>query len=487
IDEAANDVRDAVARVRGDLPDDVDEPQIVKSDSDADPVMRIGKQIAVGLVLHRGFDVRRARHRTIELLDEVGFSQPDRRVDAFPHELSGGMRQRAMIAGALSCDPAILIADEPTTALDVTVQAQILDLLRALRRQRGLSIIFISHDLGLVAEFCDRVVVMERGVIVEAAPVDEIVNRARHPYTVNLLRSQPGLIAPGTYFPLDGAAPERVPREPTAPAARNHLDVVGLGVSFPQKRNLGELIMRRPVQDVAAVDNVDLVVHRGEALGLVGESGSGKSTLARSIAGLLEPTRGDIRFDGQRVSEMDLETRKSWRRHVQMIFQDPLSSLNPKMSVWAALAEPLKVHGLCAADEIGKRVHALMAEVGLDANLADRRPHQLSGGQCQRVGIARALAVEPDLLLADEPTSALDVTIQAQILNLLMHLRERRGLTMVFISHDLMVVRHLCQRIAVMRRGQLVETGTAEDIFNKPRQEYTKSLLAAIPDVAKAA
>ncbi len=450
-----------------------------------DPVMRIGKQIAIGLTLHLGLDARAARKRAIELLAEVGFREPDRQVDAFPHELSGGMRQRAMIAGALSCDPAVLVADEPTTALDVTVQAQILDLLRDLRRQRGLSIIFISHDLGLVAEFCDRVVVMERGRIVEAGAVKEIIAQPKHPYTVNLLRSQPGMIEAGTYFPLGARTGKPQLLQPSESELADCLQIDRLGVAFRQKRRLSEMVQRKPPRALAAVEEVSLTLRRGEALGLVGESGSGKSTLARSVVGLVTPTSGEIRIDGKLLGKMSQADRALWHRKVQMIFQDPLSSLNPKMSVAAALAEPLAVHRLCPSAEINRRVAALMHEVGLDEELAERRPHQLSGGQCQRVGIARALAVEPELLLADEPTSALDVTIQAQILNLLMHLRESRGLTMLFISHDLAVVRHLCQRVAVMRHGQLIESGSVEELFERPRHDYTRQLLAAIPSVAR--
>ncbi len=450
-----------------------------------DPVMRIGEQIAIGLRLHRRMDRQAARRRAIELLDEVGFSDPKRQIDAFPHELSGGMRQRAMIAAALSCDPAILIADEPTTALDVTVQAQIIALLRELQRSRGLSIVFISHDLGLVADFCDRVVVMERGRIVEAAEVETIVKRPAHPYTRKLLGSQPGLIPPGHYFPLEGGERREGAVPPSEPGAAC-LEVEDLSVQFPGKRSFAAWLQRKPVEAFAAVEGVSLTLRRGEALGLVGESGSGKSTLARSVVGLVMPSGGSIRLDGHLLHSDKGRQGQDWRRKVQMIFQDPLTSLNPKMSVAATLAEPLRVHGLCPPGEIPERVLSLLHEVGMDADLAGRKPHQLSGGQCQRVGIARALAMQPELLLADEPTSALDVTIQAQILNLLLHLRQSRGLTMLFISHDLAVVRHLCQRIAVMKRGRLVEKGSVEEIFERPRHDYTRRLLSAVPAVATA-
>ncbi|MEQ8695403.1 MAG: ABC transporter ATP-binding protein [Bauldia litoralis] len=451
-----------------------------------DPVMRIGQQIAAGLMLHLGLRSRAARARTIELLDEVGFRDPERQVDAFPHELSGGMRQRAMIAGALSCNPAILIADEPTTALDVTVQAQIIELLRTLGRQRGLSIIFISHDLGLVADFCQRMVVMERGRIVEAGAVDEVIARPQHPYTIRLLHSQPGLTAPGRYFDLDGETKSQIETQPAPQGDTTYLAIDRLAVAFSRKRSLGEILTRKPVRDLAAVDGVSLNLTRGEALGLVGESGSGKSTLARSVVGLVTPKSGEIQLNGKSLGKPGERQRGPWHRQIQMIFQDPVSSLNPKMTVGETLAEPLAVHRLCPPADVKDRVLGLMTEVGLEHDLLNRKPHQLSGGQCQRVGIARALSVEPEFLIADEPTSALDVTIQAQIINLLMRLRESRGLTMLFISHDLTVVRHLCQRIAVMQHGRLVETGSAEEIFDNPRQDYTRKLLAAIPRVARA-
>ncbi len=451
-----------------------------------DPVMRIGEQIAIGLRLHRDMDRAQARRRTIALLDEVGFSDPARQVDAFPHELSGGMRQRAMIAAALSCDPAVLIADEPTTALDVTVQAQIIALLRDLQTSRSLSIIFISHDLGLVADFCDGVLVMERGKVVEAGEVAGILDRPQHPYTRKLLGAQPGLTPPGHFFPIEGEGARGgtavVDPDPGAMA----LEVSDLEVLFPGKRNIADVLRRKPAEAFAAVEGVSLTLRRGEALGLVGESGSGKSTLARAVVGLVRPSGGEIRLDGARLDPEAQRHGQDWRRKVQMIFQDPLTSLNPKMTVAETLAEPLRVHRICAREEIPARVLRLLHEVGMDAELATRKPHQLSGGQCQRVGIARALAMEPELLLADEPTSALDVTIQAQILNLLLHLRQSRGLTMLFISHDLAVVRHLCQRIAVMKRGHLVETGAVEDIYERPQHAYTQSLLSAVPEVAKA-
>lgn len=457
--------------------------------SHLDPVMRIGKQIAEGLMLHQGLDQTAARNRVIELLAEVGFRDPARQVDAYPHELSGGMRQRAMIASALACGPALLIADEPTTALDVTIQAQIVDLLNHLRQHHDLAIIFISHDLGLVANICDRVVVMEQGRIVETAAIKTLVETPSHPYTIKLINSQPETVTPGSFFALGDDRPEPATTAKPAPVTSSPLlDINDLAVEFRQQRTLVDILRRQPATPFRAVDGVSLQLHRGETLGLVGESGSGKSTLARAIVQLVQPAAGSIAFDGvslgnERAAKHPISPSKPHpvAPGPAMIFQDPLSSLNPRMTVAETLSEVLEVHAMCASAELDRRVDTLMQEAGLQAEFRDRRPHQLSGGQCQRVGIARALAIEPDLLIADEPTSALDVTIQAQILNLLMHLRARRGLAMIFISHDLAVVRHLCQRIAVMAEGRLVETGTVEEIFEAPKQAYTQQLLAAIP------
>ncbi len=468
--------------------------------SHLDPVMRIGKQIAEGLILHQELGPSAARSRAIELLAEVGFREPARQVDAYPHELSGGMRQRAMIAAALACEPALLIADEPTTALDVTIQTQIVDLLDDLRRHHDLAIIFISHDLGLVANVCDRVVVMEQGRIVETAPIRKLVETPSHPYTIKLIKSQPETVTPGSFFSLDddGREPSIMPEPAPAPTSPL-LEISDLVIEFHQRRALLDIVSRKPTVPFRAVDGVSLQLHHGEALGLVVESGSGKSTLARAIVQLVQPAGGSITFDGVSLNDELAATHPTYRKKTHpvapgpvvpaMIFQDPLSSLNPRMTVAETLREVLKVHAICPRGELDQQVERLMHEAGLQPEFTNRRPHQLSGGQCQRVGIARALAIEPDLLIADEPTSALDVTVQAQILNLLMNLRARRGLAMIFISHDLAVVRHLCQRIAVMSEGRLVETGTVEQVFEAPKEAYTRQLLAAIPRMfpAKAA
>ncbi len=441
--------------------------------SHLDPVMRIGEQIAEGLILHQGLDRSVARRRSIELLDEVGIADPAHTVDAWPHQLSGGMRQRAMIAAALACEPDLLIADEPTTALDVTIQAQIIDLLRRLRGTHGLAVILVSHDLALVGDFCERVAVMRAGRIVEAGETAAILAHPRHPYTRELIGSQPRLVPPGHYFPVSGAPAERAPRVKLGGGAPL-LEVADLVVTFQRPRRVLDLVRRRPATYVRAVDRVGFALASGDALGIVGESGSGKSTLARAIVGLVTPSAGAIRLVGD-----ERETPRY--RRVQMIFQDPLSALNPRLSVAQTLTEPLIVHRLCRRAEVATRVAALMAEVGLDPALAHRRPRQLSGGQCQRVGIARALALSPAILIADEPTSALDVTIQAQILNLLIRLRAERQLALILISHDLEVVRRVCERVIVMRHGRVVEEGPAERIFAAPQAGYTRELLAAIP------
>jgi len=433
-----------------------------------DPLMTAGKQVGEALRVHRGVSKGEARRQAIKLLADMRIAESERRVDTFAHELSGGMRQRVMIAAALACSPSILIADEPTTSLDVTIQAQILDLLRGLRRERGLSMILVSHDLGVIAQMCDHVVVMKDGRVVETGSVEEVIGRPREEYTRRLIASQPFLMAPAS-------APASL-GEPIL--ALEGLSVhYGLGVGFLDRmRHHGGRTIR-------AVDNLDLAVGRGEALGIVGESGSGKSTIARAIVGLAPVCEGAILCEGQRVDAMAAEQRLRFRRAVQMVFQDPFTSLNPMFTVSETLAEPLRQHGMRPERDIGLRIDELLAMVDLQPDLKRRRPGQLSGGQRQRVGIARALALEPRVLIADEVTSALDVTIQAQILGLFARLRRSMDLTLILISHDLAVVRHLCERIVVMRHGRLVEAGRTERIFAAPEHDYTRELLAAIPRV----
>jgi ABC-type glutathione transport system ATPase component len=434
-----------------------------------DPLVPVGRQVGEALVVHHGLDARAARRRAIELLADMRIPEPEKRVDAYPHELSGGMRQRVMIAAALACQPSLLIADEPTTALDVTVQAQILDLLRQLRRSRGLSIVLVSHDLGVIAEMCDRVVVMKDGQVVETGPVAQVIERPMAEYTRRLIASQPALMPPA----------ERAPRA----AAQPILVLDRLSIHFSQPRSLAEWVRRRPPHVIKAVDGISLAVEPGGALGIVGESGSGKSTIARAVVGLASVFAGRILYDGGEVQRLGAAERQRFRRAVQMVFQDPFTSLNPSYTVSQTLAEPLARHRICEAQQIPDRVAELMRRVELPAELLSRRPGQLSGGQRQRVGIARALALEPKVIIADEVTSALDVTIQAQILGLFERLRQSMNLTLILISHDLAVVRHLCEQVAVMRHGRLVEFGSTEQIFAAPRESYTRELLAAIPRI----
>jgi peptide/nickel transport system ATP-binding protein len=449
--------------------------------------MRVGEQIAEALITHRGMNRRDARRQAIELLDHVGISEPQRNVDAYPHQFSGGMRQRVMIAAALACRPALLIADEPTTALDVTVQARVLELLRKLRDDDQLSIILVSHDLGVIAELCDRVVVMYQGRIVETAPTADLLQRPQQADTRRLIQSQPEMVEPGKPFPgIDDSAEHAVFPNADVTTVRpgELLAVQDLQVRFRQPSGLLHWLLRRPPRETRAVDGVSLQIERGATLGIVGESGSGKSTLARTLIDLIEPYAGRVLYEQQELAAMKPQQRRQLRQRVQMIFQDPLLSLNPKLTVAATLRETLQVHQVCKPADIPQRIMTLMQLVGLPVELAGRKPHQLSGGQCQRVGIARALSVGPEILIADEATSALDVTIQAQILNLLMRLREQMQLTLIFISHDLSVVRHLCTTVAVMQLGRIVELGPVEQIFADPQHPYTRQLIAAIPSMS---
>ncbi len=433
-----------------------------------DPLMTVGRQVGEALQVHQGVSASEARRQSIELLADMRIPEPERRVDAYAHELSGGMRQRVMIAAALACRPSLLLADEPTTALDVTVQAQILDLLKRIRRERGLSIVLVSHDLGVVAQMCDRVVVMKDGGVVESGPVGEIIERPRKDYTRRLIASQPALMPPAS----------------SSTQSRDAiLSLDKLCVHFPQSRSMAAILTGRPRHVVRAVDGVSLTLAQGETLGIVGESGSGKSTIARAIVGLVPTNSGSIIFAGESVANLNGAERVRFQRAVQMVFQDPFTSLNPAFTVAQTLAEPLRQHRLCQVAEIPARVADLMRKVELPEELLGRRSGQLSGGQRQRVGIARALTLEPQLIIADEVTSALDVTIQAQILSLFKKLRESMNLSIILISHDLAVVRHLCERVAVMRHGRLVEYGTTSEIFTAPREEYTRELLAAIPRI----
>ena len=436
--------------------------------SHLDPVMSVGDQIAEGLMFHRRLDRAAARAEAIAIMAQVGFTDPARQFANYPHEFSGGMRQRAMIAVALACDPEILIADEPTTALDVTIQAQILRLLLDLRERRGLSIILITHDLGVVAQTCDRIAVMRQGQLVEVGAKRDILARPQHPYTQALIASHPSM------------EEAQAPSAPAAenPAPRPLVEIDDLHVRYPVG---GGLFTRK--RHFSAVDGVSLQIMPGETVGIVGESGSGKSTLARAMLGLAPISDGHVTFDGDSLRLKPGVTLARLRREAAMVFQDPFNSLNPRLTIGETLAEVLRVQGKVAPAAIPARVEELLRLVELDPALAERRPRQLSGGQCQRAGIARALAVEPRLIVADECVAALDVTIQAQIVDLFRRLVKTMDLTLVFIAHDLAIVRHLCERVVVMHHGRIVEEGACAEVFDHPREAYTAALIAAIPDI----
>ncbi|MEZ5777147.1 MAG: ABC transporter ATP-binding protein [Paracoccaceae bacterium] len=432
--------------------------------SHLDPLMRIGDQVAETLRRHTDMPGRAVGDEVLRLLDVVRIPEPRRWARAYPHQLSGGMKQRAMIAGALACQPDLLLADEPTTALDATVQKSVLDLLAQLRRDRGLSMIFVSHDLGAVSAVCDDLLVMRRSKVVEAGPVARILADPAHEYTKMLIASHPDRLT----LRAVGAATAGAPL----------VEARGVQVRYGG-RTLADLVMGRR-GGFTAVKEADFAVRPGEALGIVGESGSGKSTLAKTLVGLVKPSRGEICFDGKPAEPVG-PGRVAYLRDVQLVYQHPYEALSPRMNVRSAIAEPLRRHRLCPPSDIPRRVADLMGQVDLAPNLAGRLPAELSGGQCQRVAIARALALDPRVLIADEVTSALDVTLQAQVMELLIRLQKERGLTMIFISHDLAVIRRLCNSVIVMRAGQIVESGPTSQVFDAPRDPYTRALIDAIP------
>jgi peptide/nickel transport system ATP-binding protein len=498
------------------------------------PVFTVGAQVMEALRLHQGLSKAEARQRTIELFEEVGIPKPEQSIDKYPHQMSGGQKQRVMIAMALSCDPELLIADEPTTALDVTIQAQILDILRRLRDSRGMSILFITHDLGVIAEIADDVLVMYRGKMVEYGSVLDIFRDPKHPYTKGLLACRPRLDSKYRLLPTvsdfmateevalaDGMKDIRVvekqltdadiqrmtthgrgrllhPKSELAamghPWEEGHhapdtkaveegatplLEVRDLQVHFPVRRG----VLARVVDYTKAVDGVSFKVYRGQTLGLVGESGCGKTTAGRAILRLIEPTAGVVKFEGVDVGSLGAGELRKLRRKMQIIFQDPYGSLNPRMTVESTIVEPMNVHGLGGTrSQRRDRAAALLEEVDLKPEHLRRYPHEFSGGQRQRICIARALAVEPEFLVCDESVSALDVSVQAQVLNLLKRLQESRGLTYIFISHDLSVVKFMADMMAVMNGGKIVEFGPSENIYANPREAYTRKLISATPD-----
>ena len=422
------------------------------------PVYTVGWQLIEGLRAHGEMTKKEARAHAIELLELVGLPDPTRRVDYYPHQLSGGQKQRVVIAMAISCDPDVIIADEPTTALDVTVQASILELLLSLRDRLGTAIVLITHNMGVVADMADRVVVMYRGQVVEEAEAATLFRSPKHPYTKRLLAAVPHL------------------GQENGPGEVNDNEVVlsieDLVVDFPG--SFGQPTFR-------AVDHVTLEVRRGEVLGLVGESGSGKSTIGRTTVGLQQPTSGLIRVDGQEISGLSDRQLRPLRAHFGFVFQDPASSLNPRMTIGQCIGEPLRTQSPLRGKELDAKVRSLLESVELPGGYAERFSHELSGGQRQRVSLARALALDPDLLIADEPTSALDVSVQARVLELFKELQQRLQFACLFISHDLAVVDSLANRVAVMKDGKIIEIGGREQVLGSPREDYTKRLIAAVP------
>ena len=427
------------------------------------PLHTIEKQINEVLFVHKGLARRAARERTLELLNLVGLSDAEKRLNAYPHELSGGQRQRVMIAMALANEPKLLIADEPTTALDVTIQAQILELLDDLKQKFDMSMLFITHDLGIVRKMADRVCVMNQGEIVENGATEDIFKNPTHDYTRHLLDAEPS----GTALAPDHGAPKI-------------MQANDLKVHFPIKAGL----MRRTVDHVKAVDGITLEIREGQTVGVVGESGSGKTTLGLALLRLIS-SQGTIEFEGQNIEDMRTNELRPLRREMQVVFQDPYGSLSPRMSIAQIIEEGLKVHGLGDnAAERDEKIVTVMLEVGLDPEVRHRYPHEFSGGQRQRVAIARALVLRPKFIVLDEPTSALDRSVQAQIIDLLRGLQEKYKLAYLFISHDLKVVRAISNHVIVMRDGKVVEQGPADEIFDRPGEDYTKALMAAAFDLA---
>jgi peptide/nickel transport system ATP-binding protein len=451
------------------------------------PVMTIGFQIAEALIYHRGVSRSAAEAETIRLLEKVRIPAAKSRFHEYPHRFSGGMRQRVMIAMALACKPKLLIADEPTTALDVTIQAQILELLKVLQQEEDMSILFITHDMGVVAEIADRTVVMYDGQAVEADNTARIFAAPAHPYTRALLSAVPRLgsmagRARPMRFPIvdkvTGMSDEPTETPDTAATAeRPVLEVANLTTRFAIRSGLFGKVSGR----VHAVENVSFSLHAGETLALVGESGCGKSTTGRSILKLIEPDSGAILLDGANVLGMGTRALRELRKRMQIVFQDPFASLNPRMSVGSAIAAPLHAHGLASSSQAREKVADLLVRVGLTADMASRFPHEFSGGQRQRICIARALALGPKLIIADEAVSALDVSVKAQVVNLMLDLQASMGLAYLFISHDIAVVERMSHRVAVMYLGEIVEIGPRAAVFENPQHPYTKKLMAAVP------
>lgn len=458
------------------------------------PVFTVGDQICETLMLHQNMDKKQSLEKAIDLLDQVGIPNPKERVKSYPHEMSGGQRQRVMIAMAIACEPELLIADEPTTALDVTIQKQILDLLADLQKKYNMSVLFITHDLGVIADIADEVIVMYRGDIVETGGTEQIFTHAKHPYTKGLLACRPSLETNPKRLPMvsdfmneDGSekasdveSTKGIKYTRSIDEHKNPvvLEIKNIKKHFPMQKG----IFGNVKTWVKAVDDVSLKVRKGRTLGLVGESGCGKTTLGRTVLRLIEPTAGEIIYNGKDITAMDRNQMRAMRRKMQIIFQDPYASLNPRMTVGAAIMEPMIIHGLGKTkSERIQMAGDLMDRVGMSRGMLNRYPHEFSGGQRQRICIARALAVKPEFIICDESVSALDVSIQAQILNLLLDLQDEFNLTYIFISHDLAVVKFIADEVAVMYNGEVVEMNDAVGIYENPQHSYTKKLLSAIP------
>ena len=450
------------------------------------PVMNCGTQVMEALLVHKKISRQQAKQQTIEWFEKVRLPEPSKIFHRYPHQLSGGQKQRVMIAMAMSCAPSLLICDEPTTALDVTVQKTILELIRDLQKEEHMGVVFITHDLGVVSEIADRVAIMYKGEIVEQNSTHSIFTNPQHPYTKALIACRPALRPKEEKLPTvsDFLALKDQHVQPSRmitkkiPTGKNLLEAQNLSLQFPSKAGL----FGKPVSYVTAVDKVSFRIMEGETLGLVGESGCGKTTLGRTLLHLIEPTGGSIIYGGKDMTKLSKEQARGLRKNIQLVFQDPYSSLNPRLTIGSAIAEPMKVAGLGLNEkERRRKVAALLERVDLPPSMMERYPHEFSGGQRQRIVIARALALNPGFLVCDESVSALDVSVQAQVLNLLNELKNSLGLTMLFISHDLSVVRYMCDRILVMNRGRIEESGPAEEVYLHPKSEYTKKLIQAIP------
>jgi peptide/nickel transport system ATP-binding protein len=452
------------------------------------PVFTCGEQVMEALLAHKPLTKAEARSQTIAWFQKVKLPDPAGIFHRYPHQLSGGQKQRVMIAMAMCCEPSLLICDEPTTALDVTVQKTILELIKELQQEQQMGVLFITHDLGVVAGIADRVAILYRGEMVEEGPVQSIFRDPAHPYTKALIACRPALHPKGERLPTvsDYLDTENGFEKPPVPAneviheskATPLIEVQNLSVEYPGKTNL----FGKPKSFFTAVDSVNFSIYQSETLGLVGESGCGKTTLGRTLLRLIEPTKGTILYSGKDITQLTKNGVKDLRKEVQLIFQDPYSSLNPRLTIGDAIAEPMLVSGAISSSESRKKkVAELLDKVSLPASMMNRYPHQFSGGQRQRIVIARALALSPQFVVCDESVSALDVSVQAQVLNLLNDLKKELGLTLLFISHDLSVVRYMCDRVMVMKAGKIVESGEAERVYNHPETAYTRQLIAAIP------